>query len=480
MDTLNRASDNKKVGGIFETYGMKNGIVHFRYNEMLNIIDNSLTSKWQHKELNEPLNAYETVLFCVLCMIFGQRQDDEVIKLLFNDNTLKPEYVFPNNLDRAKACDKMRLYLNGLHLNFIEQCHVISHIQYADKNILLTHGGMINELTYPIMMNSKETKSKTGLRTIISSINGEVSGLIAEMKDPLKPANKIALKQLAHKFIFMTAPCNHEATHITASHAPVVTKGLAHVLEYPNEKMEPPPEAVRFMLSDVPAPAPAPASSLQLEGGWQDYDGTVQFATNNAEGSTLIDYNIFGHLPQGMVPKVYTVRSDTNEKLTTHICLDISKAEQVDVASNDSYAMFMLSSAGEAMLGKFKVYGSREIEAKTAKSNQKLLTPIVDSIDVFYNLPLDEYVEERTVSGTPDKMQKITDSVSVKTVGREVRIHVASAAIGGGRAVAYKNTQTKVAVGKREYVLYKAGNAKFIKSKGAYVKLADAKKRASA
>lgn len=76
--------------------------------------------------------------------------------------------------------------------------------------------------------------------------------------------------------------------------------------------------------------------------------------TNNAS----IDYHLFGHTPQGIIPGIQKVGK------TVYVCLDVSKAEvttvnnKIHYDANNTYGFFIVNEDQHYLDGIFKVTGS--------------------------------------------------------------------------------------------------------------------------
>jgi len=283
-NTLNRAMFEKVQGGILETYGIQSTIVDYRKQELSKMLNNgSIINLEGVSGLPENKN-FEKALFCVCCMVFGKEHDVATLETLF------PDTILADDLHRYSVSNKndLRKYLNGLHLQYIKQCHVIAHMKHGNKNIILTHAGMMDELTAPIMMNKRANKSPASLPTIIQEINREVRVMVDELSTTVT-GNHFTTNQkgeiesqanLAHKFIFMTAPCSSMHGDISHKDAPVVSSPSGKV----NELKE-----LKYDLS----------GGFEVTWMTDEPGSTVLSAKNNeVENLQAIDYNIYGHAPK--------------------------------------------------------------------------------------------------------------------------------------------------------------------------------------
>lgn len=469
-DNLTRVDENNETGGIFKTFGVSNFIVDARYHELTQSVysdPNAMRSR-----------DFMRVAFCLSSMLFGEFWDETLINNLFP------------NID-----DVTGKFLNGLYLNYVEKCHIIAHVTYKGKNCVLTHAGMVPMLTHPILLNGVVKKMKdpsaTSLKIVIEKVNGNVKKLVDSIKFKINtlPRVRAAMKNL---FVFLTATCTH--AQYTSNDAPIAR-------EYRKGEES---EVLRFKQQG------GSDDALELSDLADNDNPFVLYAENVEKGKVtdeqVVHYNIYGHRPQGMIPLIVEAtdpESPTPES-TTHVCLDVSRGESVEVASNDSFAMLYMHGNEARVIGSFRVFGQADkliiVEAdkltklmpdgaKYGAVNQLVSSvPPKESIQVYYDKTVPEFLiqSERTpVTNSKGETEEITmftisDRVWVKMVGwaNHIRVNAAAPAppLGGGRTP--KNTKTKVSVGRRECVLYKDGNAKFVKCKGAFVKLSDARKLA--
>lgn len=237
--------------------------------------------------------------------------------------------------------------LNGLYLHYLRRCHALAYFTIGDKKGLVSHGGFptgfmdkgtpaSRTLTSPFGFNPEQAKFTTpaSLFTLINDLERDKNSLVDAVQSLRDIGYPKEATESAHllisKFVHLTAPT-------------VLPHGA-------NAKASP---IVGFQ--GVPIESRVGDITAKLEGGslkWIEANLAKNEKNKKFLNTTgdIIDYDIFGHAPQGFVPTAYRQQGTK----TLHVNLDISKTD--GQANNYSFTFLHLKD-GESpeFIGRFRM-----------------------------------------------------------------------------------------------------------------------------
>jgi hypothetical protein len=229
---------------------------------------------------------------------------------------------------------------NGLYINYLKNCHVISVFNVGEKYGILSHSSYPKKLTYPFGYdadNAEMNFQKSSLVNVIANIEKEKMLLIEQVQAKKNNMYASDTDYMINKFVHLTAGTTFDNNKgAKSSNSPVVWAQLVHT----NQR------------TDIKA---------QIKGGnshdsWieKDFANENKFYVND-ETEDIISYNIFGHAPQLFNPTLYRKTAGN----TLHVNLDVSKIEahggNSTSSNNYSFAFFVIdSSSSDKLIGRIK------------------------------------------------------------------------------------------------------------------------------
>jgi hypothetical protein len=228
---------------------------------------------------------------------------------------------------------------NGLYINYLKNCHVISVFNIGEKFGILSHSGYPKKLTYPFGYdadNAEMNFQKSSLVNVIANIEKEKILLIEQVQAKKNNMYAYDTDYMINKFVHLTAGTTFENTKgAKASNSPVVWGQTTQT----NQR------------TDI---------KLQIKGG-NGYNSWIEKDVANEnkfyvddETEDIISYNIFGHAPQFFNPTLYRKTAGN----TLHVNLDISKIEahggNSNSSNNYSFAFFVIDSSSDKLIGRIK------------------------------------------------------------------------------------------------------------------------------
>lgn len=353
---------------------------------------------------------------------------------------------------------------NGLYINYLEKCHIISKFTIgdnADNIYIASHSGIPYKAA---------TAASTGFFYIPSDVG------IEPTSPPTEDNHIDHIENINNNFNgFIKRILNDEVKYTDDEFKKYVAMGAS---------------CLDTTISNLTSLASPIVSSLGIDKIRNESLNSLD--TLNIAGAKKI-YNIFGHQPSGFTPQINRDGDGGSGDVLTsyHIDLDVSKAENGSGISNKkSFVYLTLNNNDNNMLvGKVETgldNYNLTIEEKTS-DNLKLAKGQKDIGSNFsYNIPLDEYCETKIMKnieydngkykGTPAHIFLVNgyyygmfgwDLIKLKE-------NLLDRPTGGaGKKKIYTKSVKRFMNGKRQMVIYlgKRGG-EYIKVKGEYISLA--------
>jgi hypothetical protein len=286
--------------------------------------------------------------------------------------------------------------INGLYINYIQQCDICALFKSGDDYGYVSHAGLPTfeyNLTNTLGVSYELTKLKEILFGTSKSTNFKNTDLIAIIKayKALTNSMKIELDELSvdqlarncklvEHFIHMSSYTKYfENDNIIAHHA------LSPIVGYrypkPNNYTPEPHNPITFFTGGKPKRAYLNSSQTEYT-----------YVKLNCETSNLnhIRWNVYGHQPRGIVPEIK--KFEKSSYLTYNICMDISKIEKYN---KDSFALFIIDYSRSSRTE--KIYG--RITSNTKDLDDMVIYPINTPILKDNNYIIDIEELEKIQSG---------------------------------------------------------------------------------
>jgi len=226
---------------------------------------------------------------------------------------------------------------NGLYIRYLELSHVAAKFTIgADKTGLLSHSGFPfmkapngSEYTVTAPLGYK-SGTPAGLDNILARIEAEKDELLLMVADARENGLTETNSDLISKFVHLTAT----TTLPESPELPVYPTAALGVPIVQGTSKKPRDRKQGFL-------------RYQTGGAWYETaPGEVHQLKRVEEDGTLINFDIFGHAPQGFLPTAFrNVKGGT-----LYVCLDVSKIE--DVANKYSFAFIHLTETSCEFFGR--------------------------------------------------------------------------------------------------------------------------------
>jgi hypothetical protein len=195
-------------------------------------------------------------------------------------------------------------------------------------------------------------------------------------------------------------------------------------------------------------------------------------------------YNIFGHQPGGFTPYVNSVVSKSPQslnKLSYHINLDISKAENIGGISNkESYVYLLINDGEDKLIGSVNsnidYHDTIIIENDVLILKEKTEVEKKENLNFKYDITLTKYCKEKRElfyipPNTPPMSMFLVEGAYYGMFGY-VLVKATNKIGGGKNNKTYTKSDKRFMNGKRQMVIYlgKRG-CKYVKTAGEYVSL---------
>jgi hypothetical protein len=367
-------------------------------------------------------------------------------------------------LNKLPEC--LRMY-DGLYIKYLQKCHIMAAFTLANKpkNLYIaSHSG----IPYGLILGDKnkvddqsENPPLHPFFYIPRSIGSPIK-TIGEMKnsqsiiDNIRSLNKDFLDYLTKniksdskylKYVRSSASCLDTISTFDSSASPIV-------------------------------------SSLSLQ-KIRDESVLNLYSLKNLEIENFSNiYNIFGHQPGGFTPYVNSVVSNSPEsfnKVSYHINLDISKAENIGGISNkESYVYLLINNEEDILIGSvhsnIDYHDTNIINNNQLKLKEKNKGEIKEKLEFKYNITLTKYCTEKRElfyipPNTPPMSMFLVDDAYYGMFGY-VLVKATNKIGGGKNNKIYIKSDKRFMNGKRNMVIYlgKRG-CKYVKVKGEYISI---------
>lgn len=215
---------------------------------------------------------------------------------------------------------------NGLYIRYLQQCKIIDIFNNKKMLIVVSHSGipfMNDEFTIPNDIGNTSVKNIN-----INNINNNLNKFLKIFNfkkniELLKIRNMYEFK----KYIAMSAKCDKIEINDNK-----LNSGLSPIVSY-NKISKQDPYNFHIM-------------EKGLDKLFQDSKYTTIF-------------NVFGHQPVGVLPEIGKVIN--NNKTTWHVCLDISKAEDVDISNKKAYTYLKIDNDNKYSISGFNLKKYKDI-----------------------------------------------------------------------------------------------------------------------
>ena len=391
--------------------------------------------------------------------------------------------------------------LNGLYYNLLENGKIINYFTHNDKNFLISHTGIPPYLSNPLGFAPKSKTTSilniNSLLEFIKNINDEKDKCINDNFNTsnlpllLSKNNELLNNDILIKYIHLSASTGIKdlSDYYAGSYFSTFYGYFSN-----NIKLHP-----FFIYKDG-----------QYGGNkfWYDSNDIKKYANMRLALTDLkIDFNIFGHQPQGLFPTA--IKQDN----TTHVCLDISMINRNSHIKEGTYA-YMSIKNNISILGKFKFPIGKTFNINYYSDNANLKLPdfIKYDIDIntfinnnkvnedygdnYENFNIDSYKNQiPNFSGFnllnknefPEHNIKILFAFTKKYQNycfyepiRELQVIARAAqSAEGGKNTKKKYTKTpeKLKIGNRNHVIYVGSRgAQYIKKNNSYINIRTLKK----
>lgn len=354
--------------------------------------------------LDRVKNVYESTMGCKIYLF---------IESLITTDLLKKDQVLTDDIKYAAVAimsmvmgcvwsdaelPKFLQAYNGLYIKYLKASHMIATFQIGTKCGVVSHSGLPWTTDGPVFTNIFSDNILTNILTEgynISDIftKDKILQIIEDTKNDY-------LNELTYK-------ADREKTFRSS-----VTLGVAKLIQLSLCQNDS-PIAHKSMTSLATGGPKAIATSLARKTG-------KTLGINLPRGATTF-YNIFGHQPTGYVPEVSEISEIERLKLR-NVCLDISKAEDLDKANKQSIALLHITgSSDDSLIGCVKL------------NDNKIYN---------YNYNFDQYLRYQSTSGV---LVKNNDNchVCVSYKGWDKIVNVCKVISGGNRSSKYIDLYNK-------------------------------------
>jgi hypothetical protein len=309
---------------------------------------------------------------------------------------------------------------NGLYIQYLEKAHIGALFQIGDKMGYLSHAGLpygesgenlSRGLTAPLgLPYTNGDLKQISLMEMIGKNEAEKNQLLTAVKKLINSSYSNETDYLIDKFVHLTAG-THKFDYTSAAN------------EYQPYKFSP--------IVNYARPINAIGNiKVKLQGGaappsWiAKNKGSANKSRLQFNSSKSLDYNIYGHQPQGFLPTAY------RRENTLHVCLDISKLESGGT-NNYSFTFLVIDGTDEKFVGRIKFPVTPSTKYNSA--------PGMENVVQYYIEP---------ITGAESRIRKIAGTnISIQYTAKPPPIFEERAVIGtvtGGRRRKSKKTQRKV------------------------------------
>jgi hypothetical protein len=274
-----------------------------------------------------------------------------------------------NNVELLPKCFQS---YNGLYINYLEKCHIISQFTIGNNNnniYIASHSGIPYKKAtntsqgffyIPSDVGIEPTSKLSNNISNIADINKNFNDFIKGILDDRINYTSYDFK----KYVAMGASClNTVDSQLTSLASPIVSSLDIHKIREENR------ESLRSL---------------------------------NIEKTKTNIYNIFGHQPSGLTPQINKVKDE--ELISYHIDLDISKAENANGISNQFSSVYLtLKNSENRLVGnidtKTKSYDLSEDNSQDNSQDKTYLKKKVNTekIELQYDIQLDKYCDDMII-----------------------------------------------------------------------------------
>lgn len=390
------------------------------------------------------------------------RVNDNVKYIALAITNMMMTLIWPEEYIESKCKNKnikeLFKYLNGLHIKYLQNAHIIGKITKKGKNYIFSHSGIPDILSAPLGYSQTDNNYGQNVK--------QLDEILIEIENEKKDFINI----------FDIKSNKNISKNITAD----------KIIEYINKEILVNDKLYKYIQLSAPTGYKIKDNNvfgsinspivLQYTGYLKKGGGKIFKNTNNikyCKRDSSIHYNIFGHQPQGYFPTAIY-----NNDGTYDICLDISSIKYENGFKEGSYAFMYINNSGEITINGRIVNSNSSINnILENKDNKIIYTKKLYSFQTrreeynINNKDIDKcryYVNKnKSLKLKYELLTKPPFTSSIEKIkGKENRSQ------SRGRKKSLKPTSNKIKVGKlyrKVYIGPRGG--KYIKYKGEYTSI---------